>query len=157
MTSRNAIDTEYRTAGENVRSFAISLCVGFTAIMLVSMVMGSIFASEEAKQGINLCWSIFGVCVAAAALQLVFFTPTIIRRMPNALRSALFGLCLYAVLAVTAVAMGWFPSHNLMAWVSFTITYLLIFAVLSVIFSLSYKRQQRELDEKLAEYRRKDA
>lgn len=157
MAPKSIIDTEHRTVGENARSFAVSLCVGFTIVMLACMTMGSVFADETSKRGIDLCWSVFGVCVASAALQLVFFTSTVIRHMAYALRLPLFGLCLYAILATTAVLMSWFPSDNLGAWLSFTITYLLIFAVIATIFGFAHRRQQRELDEKLAAYLKKDA
>ncbi len=155
MASKDIIDTERRTAHEQARSFAVSLCVGFTIVMLACMTAGSIFADEASKQGISLCWSVFGVCAASAALQLVFFTPTLIRQMAYPLRLLLFGLCLYAILATTAHAMDWFPSDNPWAWVSFTATYLLALATVTAIFSLSHKRQQRELNDKLAEYHRK--
>ena len=110
MTRKDIIDTEARTPAENARTFLATLCVSFTATMVICMIFGTIFADEASKQGIMYCWSVLGACVCAAALQFVFFTPVVIKRMTYPLRLLLFGACLYVVLAVLAVTMnrdGW--------------------------------------------------
>ena len=71
--------------------------------------MGACFADDATKQGIYYCWSILAVCVAAPALQLVFFTPAVIRRMAYPARLALFGVCLYAALCALGVSLVGFP------------------------------------------------
>ena len=153
MLRRDIIDTEMKTPAENARTFLSTLCVGFTVVMVVCMVFGSIFADDGARQGINYCWSILAACAIAAALQFVFFTPALIRRMAYPTRLAIFGICLYAILAVAAVAMNWFPVGVAGAWVSFTVTYLVILAAMTAFFHFKMKRDCRALNEKLAEYR----
>ncbi len=154
MKRNDIIDTERKTPAENARTCIITLCVGFTTIMVVALALGSFFADEQAKQGINYCWSLFGACVGATVLQFVFFTPTIIKRMAYPLRLAAFGVCLYAVLAAVAVAMHWFPVDMAGAWVTFTVSYLFALAVASVFFAIKQKRESQEFDDKLEEYRR---
>ena len=105
MTRKDIIDTEARTPAENARTFLATLCVSFTATMVICMIFGTIFADEASKQGIMYCWSVLGACVCAAALQFVFFTPVVIKRMTYPLRLLLFGACLYVVLAV--LESGW--------------------------------------------------
>ena len=96
---------------------------------------GTCFADDAAKQGIYYCWSILAVCAAAPALQLVFFTPAVIKRMAYPARLALFGVCLYATLCALAVFLGWFPVSDPGAWVTLTVVYLAILAVLTLLFN----------------------
>ena len=154
MTRKDIIDTERLTPAENARSFLHTLCTSFTTIMVVSMVIVTIFADEGARQQIMWCWSMFGSCVCAAALQFVFFTPVIIRRMSYPLRLLAFGLCLYAVLAALAIAMSWFPTGRAGAWVTFTVIYLLMLVATTAMFTAERRLEERRLNEGLAEYRK---
>ena len=156
MTRKDIIDTERKTPAENVRTFLLMLCVGFTIVMTICLIFGTIFADESARQDIDYCWSILGACVIAAALQFVFFTPTLIRQLAYPIRLLLFGLCLYAVLATLAVTMSWFPTDMVSAWASFTITYLVMLAGATAFFSFKARREYRNLNEKLAEYHREN-
>jgi len=153
MTRRNVIDTERKTPAEHAQTFFLTVCVVFTIVMTTGMIFGSIFADDAAQQGINFSWSILAVCVLAAALQFVFFTPALIKRMAYPLRFALFGVCLYAVLAVVAVKLSWFPTDMIGAWISFTVTYLAIFALMTAFSYLEARKESRDLNEKLEEYR----
>lgn len=153
MTRRDVIDTERKTPAENAKSFLLSLCVGFTVVMVIAMVLGTIFADEEARRGINYCWSLLMACGLAAALQLVLFTPIIIKSMGYAVRLAIFGICLYVSLVVLAVRAGWFPTGVLGAWVSFTVTYLLILVAATAVYHVKSKKESKELNDRLAEYR----
>ena len=100
------------------------------------------------------CWSLFGSCVCAAALQFVFFTPVVIRRMAYPLRLFLFGICLYAVLAALAVAMSWFPTGEAGPWVTFTAIYLVMLAAATAMFATEHRLEERKLNEGLSEFRK---
>ena len=154
MVNRDIIDTDKKTPAENLVELVKSICIGFTVAMIAFLALGTCFADDAAKQGIYYCWSILAVCVAAPALQLVFFTPTVIKRMAYTARLALFGVCLYALLCVLAILFGWLPADNLGAWVTFTVVYLAILAVLTLAFNAKLSRETRELNEGLAEYRK---
>ena len=157
MTREDIIDTEVRTPAENARAFLATLCASFTVMMVVCMALGTVFADEESRRGIMYCWSLLGACVCTAALQFVFFTPTVIKRMVYPLRLFLFGVCLYVVLAVLAVTMGWFPADMAGAWASFTISYLVALAVATAAYAAKHRREERTLNEKLNEYRRNNS
>lgn len=157
MSARNVVDTEKRTLAENASSFFLSVCVGFTTVMVAVMALGSVFADESARQGIGYCWSVFGVCVAAALLQFVFFTPVLIKRLSYSLRLALFGICLFAALSAVAVAMNWFPADMPSAWIMFAAIFLVVFGVLALVFAFKQKRDSRELNERLRRYRDSEA
>lgn len=154
MINRDIIDTEKKTPAENLGELAKSTCIGFTVAMIALLAWGTCFADSAAKQGIYYCWSILAVCFVTAALQLVFFTPAVIRRMAYAARLALFGVCLYAFLCVLAVLLNWFPAADPGAWAIFTVVYLAILAVLTLVFNAKLSRETRELNDKLAEFRK---
>lgn len=156
MTRRDIIDTEERTAAENARTFLDGLCIAFTLAMVACMALGTCFADESTRQGIMFCWSIFGACACAAALQFVFFTPVLIKKMAYAPRLLAFGLCLYAVLVALAMAMSWFPVGEPGAWASFTMIYLVVLAGMSGFFAVRQRREERMLNDCLSEYRREN-
>lgn len=153
--SSKIIDTERKGAGEVIRMLCINFCIAFTIFMVMSMAFGMIFADEQAKTGIMYCWTIAGAMLAAVVLQLVFFTPLLIKRLGYGARVALFGICFFAVLAPLAVVFNWFPADMPVAWVSFTIIYLVILALLSVLFTALYRKQTKRLNEMLAKYKEK--
>lgn len=148
------IDTETRTPAQNAVSFLRSLCYGFTTCMTICLAVFSLAAQDQLRQMLVYGWSILLVCVVTAALQLVFFTPALIRCMHNAARTALFGVCLYAALAVVAVVAGWFPTENHGAWVTFTVSYLAALAVATLVYAAKDRRDEHMLNEALARYRR---
>ena len=154
MINRNVIDTDKMTPVENLGYLVKSICIGFTVAMIAFLALGTCFADDAAKQGIYYCWSILAACVAASALQLVFFTPAVIRRMAYPARLALFGACLYAVLCALAFIFAWVPASSPGAWVTFTVVYLAILAVLTLAFNAKLSRETRELNDRLAEYRK---
>lgn len=154
MINRDIIDTDKKTPVENLGYLVKSICIGFTVAMIAFLALGTCFADDATKQGIFYCWSILAACVAASALQLVFFTPAVIRRMAYPARLALFGACLYAVLCALAFIFAWVPASSPGAWVTFTVVYLAILAVLTLVFNAKLSRETRELNDRLEEYRK---
>lgn len=152
MQSR-IIDTEKKSAASVVHEFGINLCIGFTVLMVICMLMAMVFAPDEAKQGIIYCWEILGAMFVAALLQLVFFTPVIIKRLGYGFRVLAFGVCFFAVLAVLAAAFGWFPTDNLWAWVSFAITYMVVLVLMSLVFTLVHRRKITRLNDDLKKFK----
>lgn len=147
------IDTEKKSAGEVLKMLGINFSVAFTVFMLFSMVFGMIFADEEARTGIMYCWGIAGAMLAAVIMQLVFFTPLVIKRLGYAARVALFGACFYAVLTPLAALFGWFPTDIPGAWITWTVIYVVILAFMTVLFTLIYRRETKALNEKLERYK----
>lgn len=154
MINRDIIDTEKKTTAENLAELVRNICTGFTVAMIALLAWETCFADGAAKQGIYYCWSILAACVAASTLQFLFFTPAVIKRMAYPARLALFGVCLYATLCALAVLLDWLPASELGVWVTFTVVYLSILAVLTLAINTKLRRETRELNEGLAEYRK---
>lgn len=137
---------------------ATSLCITFTTVMLIFLAVGTIFAKGEALQGVLLSWQLFGACAIAVALQVVFFTHYIFKTLGYLARIALFGVVLYVILCISFMTVfSWFPVYNLGVWVSFTVIYLLIFATLSVVFTLKTRYEKQQYAQKLEAYFQKKA
>ena len=151
--SNKIIDTEKKGVGEYLKMLGINFSVAFTVFMLFTMIFGMIFAGEEARAGIMYCWGIAGAMLAAVIMQLVFFTPLVIRRLGYATRVALFGVAFYAVLTPLAALFGWFPADMPGAWITWTVIYVVILVLLTVLFTLVYRREAKELNEKLERYK----
>lgn len=151
--SRKIIDTERKGPGGILKMLGINFCIAFTIFMLFTMAFGMIYADEEAKAGIMYCWGIAGAMLLAVVMQLVFFTPLVIRRLGYAARVALFGVSFYAILTLFAAFFGWFPADIPGAWITWTVIYVVILALLTVLFTLIYRREAKALNEKLERYK----
>ena len=81
MINRDIIDTDKKTPAENLGQLVKSTCYRLHCCMIAFLALGTCFADDTAKQGINYCWSILAACVTVPALQFVFFTPAVIRQM----------------------------------------------------------------------------
>lgn len=150
------IDPEKKGAGQVFKELALNFCIGFTIIMLFSMVFGLVFADEQAKEGILYCVMLAGAMLAAVILQMLFFTPVVFKRMKGSTRLVGFGVCLYVLLAGMGAYFQWFPADNAWAWVSFTIIYLVILALMTVVFTCIYRKDERALNEGLKRFKSRE-
>lgn len=132
----------------------VTPCISFTTVMIVYMALGSAFAGEGLEWSTLYCWSLLGACACTVALQLIFFTPVVIKRMMHPLRLLLFGICLSSVLATMGVTMAWFPADMAGVWVSFTVSYLVTLAAATTAFAAKRRREGRALNKKLGKYRK---
>lgn len=156
MTNK-IIDPERASAGKVVKDLAMNFCIMFTLFTLFICIFGLIFADEAAKPGIIMCLSIGVGMLVCAVLQSVFFTPVLIKRMGYGPRLALFGVCLYVLLAAFGAIFDWFPADNIGAWVGFTITYLVILALMTVLFTAINRRNIKALNDGLARFKEKES
>lgn len=149
----NIIDTEKVTVASVIREFFLSYCIGFTVLMLASMLAATLFSGGEGGPGVLRFWGLVGAMLVATLLQLVFFTPVLIKRMGYGARVALFGICLYVPLIALAASFRWFPPEYPMAWVSFSVIYLVILAIMTLIFTGVYHREERRLNAGLERFK----
>ena len=158
MVKKDIIDTEKKTPSENFKMFALSVGISFAVSMTAAMVVGTCLADESAKEAFSQCWMFFGICfgicLAAAVLQFVFFTSAVVKRMAYLSRMVLFSICLYIVICALLALSGMIPASDPMTWVTFTLSYLVILAVLALLFNFRLSKETRELNEKLSEYRK---
>lgn len=147
------IDTEKKAAGEYAREFFTNACIAFAIAMVFFLAADMIFPDDNYASDTMLCWGLLVACIVSSGLQLVFFTPALIKRMSYPVRATLFGLCFFPVLAGIAALFSWFPVEYPAAWIGFTVIYLVLLGVMSLVFSCVCKRQIKALNDNLAAYK----
>ncbi len=152
MTNR-IVNPEEVSISKTLKGLALNFCIAFTLFTLFSCIFGLIFADKASKPGIIMCLSIGVATLVAAVLQAVFFTPLLIKRMGYGLRLALFGLSLYVLLAICGVIFDWFPGDNAGAWISFTVSYLVILLLMTALFTAVNHRNIKALNEGLERFK----
>ena len=119
---------------------ATAVCIVFTVMMAWFLAMGYLFAGPS-----------YGL--AMAALQAIWFTGALIKKLPYPARIAGFGACLLPVLALCAWLGQWLPAEDPGAWASFVVIYLFILAGMTAGYTVYYKKTAGGYDEALARYR----
>lgn len=130
---------------------ASAACIMFTIVMLWFTGMGYLFAGPS--YGLNLTASVFGAAFGMAALQALWFTGAVFKKLAYPARIAGFGVCLLPVLALCACGGRWFPVDIPGAWVSFAVIYLVILTGMTAGYTVYFKKTAGGYDEALARYR----
>lgn len=104
--------------------------------------------------GMGACASAIAAGVLGGLLQQLWFGYAVLTKPSYPVRIAGFGLTYFAVLAACASLGGWFPTDQVGAWVGFTLTYLVVLAVITVGFTIAFRLQGASYTQRLEEYRR---
>ena len=133
---------------------ASAACIMFTIVMLWFTGMGYLFAGPS--YGLNLTMSVFGAALGMAALQALWFTGAVFRKLAYPARIAGFGACGLPVLALCAWAGPWFPLDDPGVWAAFALVYLFILAGVTAGYTIYFKKTAGGYDQALARYREKE-
>ncbi|ERL11391.1 hypothetical protein [Olegusella massiliensis] len=106
------------------------------------------------NQGIAICFSLIIASLLGGLLQQFWFSYALFVKPSYPMRIAGFGLSYFVVLAFCASIGAWFPTKNLGAWISFIVAYLLILAIITAGFTITFRRQGASYSERLAAYRK---
>lgn len=132
----------------------VSACVLFTAIMILSLPFAYVFAGPS--EGLNMSAGMLVAALAAALLQGFWFSGVFVKRMRYAARLAGFALTAAPAIYLCGWFAGWFPQEIEYA-VSFFAIFLVIFAAVSVGYTIHFKRVAGGYQEALEAYRRQAA
>ena len=99
---------------------------------------------------------VFGAAFGMAALQALWFTGAVFRKLAYPARIAGFGACGLPVLALCAWAGPWFPLDDPGVWAAFAIVYLFILAGVTAGYTVYFKKTAGGYDQALARYREKN-
>lgn len=126
-----------------------------TVVMLVlALAIGAAYG--QWNEGMAYCLSFIIAGVAGGVLQQTWFNPDVSLKMKYPARMAGFALTYFVVLVGCAWLGVWIPREApATAWLGFTGTFIVIFAVISVMFSIRYRKEGGTYSELLAEYRAK--
>ena len=126
--------------------------LNYTAAMCFYLFFLWVFKQEGAS--LPMLFSLLLVGVAAGLMQVVAFSDLLIKRLAYGWRMILFFVVFGAIITAFAVGFGWFPVENVWAWVSFGVTFLLIFAAITAGIEIYYRASGRRWDDRLDWYRR---
>ena len=104
----------------------------------------------------DLTMSVFGAALGMAALQALWFTGAVFRKLAYPARIAGFGACGLPVLALCAWAGPWFPLDDPGVWAAFALVYLFILAGVTAGYTIYFKKTAGGYDQALARYREKN-
>jgi len=97
--------------------------------------------------------SIITGMLAGGIFQQLWFNYRVSSKLDYRARLLGFGFTYFAVLATCAWLGQWLPVANPWAWMSFAITYLVVLALLTLLFSRVYSRRSLSYQQALEEYR----
>lgn len=86
---------------------ANAACIMFAVLMAWFLAMGYVFAGPS--YGLNLTASLFAAAIGLAALQTVWFTGALFKKLAYPARIAGFGACGLPVIALCAWLGQWIP------------------------------------------------
>jgi len=129
---------------------AMVACVMFTIMMTFSLVSGYIFSGANA--GMNLATSILIASFATAVLQAFWFSGAFLKTTRYAFRMIGFAVMLCPSLFACGWFGGWFPQRLDSAAV-FAGIFVVIFAVVSVGYSVYFKKTAGSYEQALKNYR----
>ena len=132
-------------------SALVRVCIAFTAAMALWCALGLVFAGPV--EGIVITLSLLAACLLLVALQVLWFTETVLVRPSYPARIAGYGLTALPALALCAALGGWFPADNAGAWVTFVAIYLVTLAAITAGYTVYYRRTVGNFDAALARYR----
>lgn len=130
---------------------AVTFCVLFTVTMGLWSLAGLAFAGPE--PGILYALTLLLACALLAALQMLWFSGILIRRLAYPARVLGFGATALPALVLCAWLGAWFPMGDIGPWVSFCAIYLAVLAAATAGYTIRYRRVAGSYDEALARYR----
>ncbi|MCM1055433.1 MAG: DUF3021 family protein [Bacteroides sp.] len=86
-------------------------------------------------------------------LRAVFMTDILIKKMPLAARIIVMFAGVLAVIIAFVFLFGWFPADVPLAWIMFTVSFVISCAVSTLISVLAEKQENRRLEEALKRYK----
>lgn len=142
-----------RTLGQALRFGMLTGSAITVVMLLLALALGAGFG--QWNQGMAYCLSFIVAGVAGGVLQQAWFNPNVMLKIRYPARMVGFALTYLIVLSGCSYFGAWMPMDNPGAWIGFIGIFAVIFATISIIFSIRYRKEGSTYDELLAEYRAK--
>lgn len=144
---------EHESAG---RAVTMGAFVGsaWAVAAILAWVMSEAVASGGLDESTRGAASWVLACLAGGVLQQLWFNFRPTSRLGYGGRVAGFGVTYFAALAGCAVLGQWLPVGQPLAWVGFAGLYLVILAVLTVVFTVAFRRKRAEYQDVLDRFHR---
>lgn len=115
--------------------------------------LSTIFSLGNSGVGIETSLQFLFAVLILCALNFVFMTDILIKKMCLAARIILMFAAVFATMLVFIFTFGWFPADMAAAWIMFVVCFILSCAVSTFISVLAEKQENRRLEEALKRYK----
>ena len=136
---------------ELIKQTVFSICVFFTVVMIACLALGYVFAGPS--YGLNLTTSLLTMTLGIGILQALWFSGIAVKKLNYPARSACFGVTTFPVLAASAKIGDWLPNDHFGTWVTFTLIFLGILAIMTAAYTAYYRKTVGSYEQALAHYR----
>ena len=139
---------QHESAG---RAAAMGVFVGssWAAVAILAWAACASIASGGADGSARIAASWVLACLAGGVLQQLWFNFRPTSRLGYGRRVAGFGVTYFVVLAGCAALGQWLPVGQPFAWAGFAGLYLVILAILTVVFTVAFRRRRAEYQDAL--------
>ena len=120
---------------------------------VLGIALSFVFEGGPVTDGRVMGLTFIAAGLAGGLLQALWFSIGLHGSLSYPMRILGFGLTYFGVLAACAAAGGWLPQGVPGAWASFSISYLAILAVCTVVIGARLRRTRASYDELLKRYR----
>lgn len=127
-------------------------CLSFTASMVIYTVCSLLFGQRTME--LVMVFELMGLSIGATLLQFVCFSGKVIKKMRYSLRMVVFAVPMLGLVTLFAVLFSWFPLDDSVAWIVFTVAYLLGFAGVTLGFEFYFWSTGKKYDGLLGQYQR---
>ncbi len=115
--------------------------------------LSSIFSLGNAGVGIATSFQFLLALSVITALRLVFMTDILIKNMPLAARIISLFSAAFTTILLFIFLFDWFPADMPIAWIMFTVCFIISCAISTAISVMAEKDENRRLEEALKRYK----
>ncbi len=144
----------------------VLIVFGFSTLMLnifciifgsAAQEFSSMFALGSRGLTVETAFQFFCVSVLIVGLRFLFFTETLIKKLPFPLRIVGMLGCVLVIMIAFIIRFQWFPADLWIAWALFFICFLFSFVCSYLVMLLKEKTENRKLTEALERLKKKEA
>lgn len=122
----------------------------FMAFMILSTI-GNYFIGGVREYSIITIWQILGISAVFAVLHFIQTS-----KLATAVKISVHGVLSYLTVVIFSVLCGWGFAQSASVFWQFTITFVVMYALIFVAFALYYKNEEARLNQKLDEYKKNE-
>lgn len=120
----------------------------FMALMMLSTI-GNYFIGGIREYPIITIWQVFGMSAVFTVLHSIQMS-----KLVPALRISIHGILSYLTVVVFSWLCGWGFAQSASIFWQFTITFVVVYVLIFLLFALYYKNEESYLNQKLEEYKK---
>lgn len=118
--------------------------------------ISSLFALGNKGISTATAFQFLGMSILIVFSRILFFTDILIKKMCIAARTVGMLACVIVLIAIFVAVFHWFPVHEWICWLMFSICFMISFILSLTITILKEKTENRQMEKALEEIKRKD-